>query len=101
MPKVELYKAIIQPDAAISFDYVGYQIDLKDGSSSIGIIASETDDLLTLRLMGGVNLDYPKNKIKKRSKLKNSLMLPNLHKVMSKDQLRDLVEYLASLKKAK
>lgn len=99
LPKEALYDAIIHPDAGISFGYEGYTLKMKDGSTAVGIIASETEDEITLKLPGGVASKYDKVQLVSKTKMNNSMMPPNLHQGMTEQELVDLVEYLSSLKK--
>ena len=101
LPKSELYRAIIDPNAGVSFNYEGWTFQLKDGTSAAGIIHSETDTNVTLRMAGGLRQSYPKNQITSREKMKTSLMPPGLHLALKEQVLVDLIEYLASLKKKK
>lgn len=101
LPKEAIYEAIIHPDAGISFGYEGYTLKMKDGSTVMGIIASETEDEITLKMPGGVSVKYDKSKIESRTKMENSMMPPNLHQGMTEQQLVDLVEYLYSMKAQK
>jgi putative membrane-bound dehydrogenase-like protein len=98
LPKVALYTAILHPDAGISFGYEGYAIKLKDGSQMTGIIASQTEDKLDLRLPGGSVITYPLKEVVSKKQLDKSLMPANLQQGMSEKELVNLVEYLASLK---
>jgi putative membrane-bound dehydrogenase-like protein len=98
LPKQALYVSIIHPDAGISFGYEGYMLKLKDGSTAVGIISSETADGVELRMPGGVSSRYEKSNIVSKTQLDNSMM-PALHQTMSEQQLVDLVEYLSTLKK--
>jgi len=99
LPKTELYTSIIDPSAGVSFNYEGWIFQLKDGTSAAGIIHSETDNNVTLRMPGGLRQTYPKSKIQSREKMKTSLMPPGLHLALQEQELIDLIEYLASLKK--
>ena len=101
LPKSELYTAIIAPNAGVSFNYEGWTFQMKDGTSTAGIIHSETDSDITLRMPGGLRQTYPKTKIQSREKMKTSLMPPGLHLALQEQELIDLIEYLASLKKKK
>ena len=59
----------------------------------------ETAEEIVLALPGGATTKLPKSGIAKREKLPNSMMPSGLNQALSKDDLVDLVEYLASLKK--
>ncbi len=97
LPKEALYTAILFPDQGISFGFEGYRIKLKDGSSAIGRIASETDDKIVVQYMSAQQT-LAKADIAMKTKLDNSLMPSNLQSSMSEQELVDLVEYLGSLK---
>ncbi|MEZ5329284.1 MAG: c-type cytochrome [Verrucomicrobiales bacterium] len=99
LPKDALYSAILEPSAAISFGFEGYQFTLKDGSLRIGIIASETDSEVVIRVPGGVTNSVEKSQLAEREKLKESLMPANLHQAMSENELVDLIAFLSTLRK--
>lgn len=99
LPKPALYTAILHPDAGISFGYEGYTIKLKDGSQMVGIIASQTEDKLDLRLPGGSVMSYAMKDVLSKKQIDKSLMPANLQQGMTEKDLVNLVEYLTSLKK--
>jgi putative heme-binding domain-containing protein len=93
-----LYESIISPDAGISFGYEGVLITLASGQQLLGYIASETDGEIVLRQMGGVSTSISKPDIRARQPQTQSLMPPNLHLIITEQELVDLVEYLVSLR---
>ncbi|MGV3586710.1 MAG: PVC-type heme-binding CxxCH protein [Adhaeribacter sp.] len=99
LPKVAIYNAILHPDAGISFGFEGYKVKLKDGTELAGIIASQTEDKLDLRLPGGTVMNVPLKNVVSKKQMENSLMPANLQQGMTEKELVNLVEYLASLKK--
>jgi putative heme-binding domain-containing protein len=94
-----MYEAILNPSAGISFGYEGWEVKMKDGTTWVGMVASETDGELVLKVPGGVLQKCAKGEVVSRTKLKASLMTPNLHTVIPEADLVDLVEYLMTLKK--
>jgi putative heme-binding domain-containing protein len=100
LPKEALYKSILHPDAGISFGYEGYQIKLKNGSTVVGIIASQTEDKLDVRQPGGSVTSYAMADVVSKKQMETSLMPSNLQQGMTEKELVNLVEYLATLKKA-
>ena len=54
---------------------------------------------LFFALPGGATNKFAKNQITKREKLKTSMMPSGLNQALSQQDLVDIVEYLASLKK--
>ncbi len=98
LPKTELYLAIVKPNAGVSFDYEGWIIETKQGGVLAGIV-TESDDELIVRMVGGVSQRLKKTAVAKRRKMPISLMPEGLHLAMSEQELIDLVEFLANLKK--
>jgi putative membrane-bound dehydrogenase-like protein len=99
LTKEALYNAIIHPDAGISFGFEGYHVTLKDGTQVMGIIASETAEKLDMRLPGGAVNSYNKTEVVSKKKMDSSLMPSGLQQTMTEQELVDLVEYMADLKK--
>jgi putative membrane-bound dehydrogenase-like protein len=93
-----LYTSVLFPDQGISFGFEGYRLQLSDGSTAVGKIASETADKIDLQYMS-TQQTVAKENIVSRVKLESSLMPSSLQSSMSEQELIDLVEYLASLKK--
>ncbi len=100
LAKEAIYEAILDPSAGISFGYEAWQLELKDGDEAYGLIVSETTDEVALKAVGGIVTRYKKSNILKRTQQKLSIMPAGLEKTMSRQDLVDLVEFLASLKKA-
>lgn len=99
LPKDALYTAILDPSAGIEHNYEGTRIETDDGEDIVGIVVSDTADLLTLKLPGGVQRKYAKSSILARDKIKSSLMPQGLQLAMTEQELVDLVEWLSGLKK--
>jgi putative heme-binding domain-containing protein len=98
--KDALYEAILDPSAGISFGYEAWQIQLKSGDDAFGLIASETAEELAVKDSKGIITRYKKTDVVQRQPSKLSIMPAGLQQVMSLQELVDLVEYLASLKKS-
>jgi putative membrane-bound dehydrogenase-like protein len=98
LSKEALYVSIIHPDAGISFGYEGYIFKMKDGSTVVGIIASQTADGVEIKMPGGVMTKYAKSDIVSKKQMESSLMPSNLQQAMTEQELVDLVEYLSTLK---
>ncbi|MDR3404426.1 MAG: NPCBM/NEW2 domain-containing protein [Chthoniobacter sp.] len=99
LPKEAIFDAIINPNASISMGFETTQLQAKDGTVAIGIVRSETNDDLVLALPGGATNKFAKRDIAKREKLATSMMPSGLNQALSQQDLVDVVEYLASLKK--
>lgn len=96
--KEGLYMAILMPDAGVSFGYEGFTIKLKSGGGASGIIRSQTETDLELKMIGG-KINYMKQSdVLEKKKMERSMM-PSLFTAMSEQELVDLTEYLTTLKK--
>ncbi len=100
LPREAQYISILHPDAGISFGYEGYELKMKDGSLNIGIIASQTENDIDLKMPGGATTKVKRKDVASMKKLDNSMMPTGLHEAMSTQELVDLVEYLMTLKKS-
>jgi len=99
--KDALYESILDPSAGISFGYEAWQVELKNGGEAFGLIVSETAEELVMKTVGGIVTRYRKADIVSRQKQKLSIMPAGLQQTMTKEEIVDLVEYLATLKAAK
>lgn len=97
--KDALYESILDPSAGISFGFESWLFTLKSGDEAFGLIASETETDVTIKAPGGVVTTYKKSEIEKRDRQALSVMPAGLQATMTVQELVDLVEYLASLKK--
>ena len=94
-----LYTAILEPSAGISFGFEGYIFKLKNGTQVLGYIASQTEEEITVKMIGGQSLLLKKSEIATKSDYGKSLMTERLPQAMGQQKLVDLVAYLATLKK--
>lgn len=98
LAKEAIYTSIFYPSAGINFGYEGFIVKTKDGSVFSGYIESDTQEKLTLRMMGGNSQEILKSNIASQEAMDESLMTANLQAAMTQEELVDLVEYLSSLK---
>jgi len=98
-PKEGLLETILHPSKGISFGFESWEIKLKDGSSTTGIINSKTETDLELKLPGGGRQQLKMSDVKSITALKVSMMPDGLHQTMSSQELADLLAYLKDLTK--
>ena len=98
-PKEGLLETILHPSKGISFGYESWEIKLKDGSTTTGIIKSKTETDVELKLPGGGRQQLKMSDVKSITELKMSMMPDGLHQSMSSQELADLLEYLKNLTK--
>ena len=95
-----MYVSILDPSAAVSHNFETYSVLTLDGLAIIGLLISETDEAVTLRNSEGIDKKIAQEDIEIFKKQKTSLMPQDLQKLLTVDQLVDLVEYTLTLKKA-
>ena len=99
LPKEALYEAILDPSAGISFGFEAWQVELKSGDEAFGIKASETADEVAIKDANGIITRHKRSAIAALRQMKSSMMPAGLQMTMTQQELVDLVEYLAGLKK--
>ena len=92
-----LLESIVFPNAKIAPGFEGVLLKLKDGRTVTGIVKKETDTELEVLDADSHQVTVPKADLVTRQR-GQSAMPEDLVKFLSKRDLRDLVEYLASLK---
>ena len=95
-----LVESILEPSSGISFGYEAHNFTLKNGDEVYGLLASETADEVAVKNIGGIITRLKKSEIESRQQSKLSIMPSGLQAALSAQELVDLVDYLASLKKA-
>jgi putative heme-binding domain-containing protein len=87
-------KDIMEPSAAINPDAIGYTVTRKDGTAVTGTRVGETEKVLKIAQPGGVVVEIAKDVVVKSEPLTASLMPAGLDKVLTPEELRDLMTYL-------
>ena len=93
-PAAALLTDILDPNRMVEDRWSSYQIELKDGSSKFGIIASENSDSIILKLPGGASETIPRSDVKKVTSNGISLMPVGLEGIISEKEMSDLISFL-------
>ncbi len=92
-----LLESVVKPNAKIAPGFDTIVVTLRSGDVAAGIVAKETGDTLTLRNPDNKVVDVKKSDIVKREGAPSGM--PEIYgTILTKTQLRDVVEYIASLK---
>jgi len=94
-----LYTAILYPDAGIEHNFATTMLIMQDGNTAIGIVVSDTNEEIVVKAIGGIVSTYKKAAVTNRMEQKTSSMPTGLQAAMTEQELVDLVEYLAGLRK--
>ena len=97
LSREQLLQAMIEPSARLSPGYGSVKLTLKDGQVVSGILMEETDAELTLKTSEAEPLEVPVSRISKRENMASGM--PPMGTLMTKREIRDMVEFLANLKK--
>jgi putative heme-binding domain-containing protein len=91
-----ILRAILYPNATFAKGYENVAVTLEDNSLVAGVVLTETATTLTLTPLGSqTTKDIPVTQIKRRDRIPSS-MPEHLDNILSKRELRDLVEFLAT-----
>jgi putative heme-binding domain-containing protein len=94
-----LFTSILDPSAGISHNYETYAAVLEDGNLVTGVLVNRTDEAVVLRTAEAIDRTYDIEEIEELVKSPVSLMPADLQKLLSVQELVDVVQYLGSLKK--
>ena len=97
-PAAALLTDILDPNRMVEDRWSSYQIELKDGSTKFGIIASEDSDNIILKLPGGASETIPRSDVKKITSNGMSLMPVGLEGIISEKEMSDLISFLKEKK---
>jgi putative heme-binding domain-containing protein len=96
--KSQLYEAILTPSAGILMGYELWAVKTKKGEIKTGIKKEDTDDHVTLLDNQGEYTDIPVPEVVKKTKQPISMMPEGLIGTMTRQDLVNLIEFLASRK---
>ncbi|HMP28340.1 MAG TPA: HEAT repeat domain-containing protein, partial [Saprospiraceae bacterium] len=96
LSREQILEAMVNPDARIAPGYGTAIVTLNDDVTHTGVLISENEKTLTLRTSEAEPLVLATNRIKSKEMLPSSM--PNAAKKISLGEIRDLVEYLTTLK---
>lgn len=93
-----LLSAIIDPHKEVAPQYIAYDVATKDGNAYSGIIARDDATSLSLKIMGGADVNLPRANIKGTTSSGRSLMPEGLESGMSVQDMADLLTFIEELK---
>lgn len=94
----DLLEAIVFPSASFARGYEPYLIKTKDGSVLDGLIARETADAIYLFTTDRTEKRVPRSTIDLLQQGRTSVMPQGLDALLSREEFRDLLGFLVSLK---
>lgn len=92
--KAELLESLIFPSLTIAPDYRSFKVTMKDGKAVEGMINGESPDFLLLRTTDLAQIRIARSNIEDLTPSTVSLMPDGLEKTMTRQELRNLLEFL-------
>lgn len=99
LSKEAFYVSILDPSAGISHNFETYTLLMVDGSVQSGILISQTDAEFQIKTAEAIVRKIPREDVEEFKKSTVSLMPADLQKLLTAQNLVDVVEYLTTLKK--
>ena len=99
LSSLAMFESILYPSAGISHDYEAYSLVLASGTTVNGLITSDTDERISIKSDDGIVRTFRTSEIDEKVKQKISLMPADLQKVMTAQEIADVVVYMQTLKK--
>jgi len=96
LSREELLEALIEPSARLAPGYGNVKLALTDGSEVSGILMEENSTELLLKTSAAEPLKVAVKRIEQRENLPSGM--PPMGYILARREIRDLVEFLASLK---
>ena len=96
LTREQILQALVEPSARLSPGFGMVVLTLKDGQTAAGILNEENDHELVLKTSEAEPLKIAVARIAKRDNVPSSM--PPMGSIMSKREIRDVVEFLSNLK---
>jgi putative heme-binding domain-containing protein len=91
-----LQTLVVKPSETISLGFETVSVLTDDGKLQSGFVAAENEDMLTLRVRGGLKSEISKATIELRKRSNVSLMPKGIDAILSPKELIDVVGWLKS-----
>jgi putative membrane-bound dehydrogenase-like protein len=89
-----LLTAILDPHKEVAPQFIAYTVNTKDGQTLAGIVTKDDASSMTLKMMGGAEINLPRSNIKGSTSIGQSLMPEGLETGMTVEDMADLLEFM-------
>jgi putative membrane-bound dehydrogenase-like protein len=93
-----LLTAILDPHKEVAPQFIAYTVNTKDGQTLAGIVTKDDASSMTIKLMGGVEMNFPRANIKGSTSIGQSLMPEGLETGMTVQDMADLLTFIEQAK---
>ena len=96
LTREQLLESLIEPSARLAPGYGSVKVTLKDNQVVTGVLLEESSSELILRTAEAEPMEIPLSRISKRENLPSGM--PPMRTLLSKREIRDVIEFLAGQK---
>jgi len=93
-----LLTAILEPHKEVAPQFIAYTVNTKDGQTLSGIVTKDDASSMTIKLMGGMEVNIPRSNIKGSSSTGQSLMPEGIEAGLDVQGMADLLDFIESVK---
>jgi putative membrane-bound dehydrogenase-like protein len=93
-----LLTAILDPHKEVAPQFIAYDVNTRDGNAYSGMIVRDDATSVSLKIMGGAEVNVPRSNIKGSSSSGKSLMPEGLEAGMTVQDMADLLTFIEELK---
>jgi putative membrane-bound dehydrogenase-like protein len=97
LSREELLRSLIEPSARLAPGYGSVKVTLKDGQEISGVLVEENKEEIILKTSDAEPVEIKLSRVEKKENMVSAM--PPMGTLLSKREIRDMVEYLANLKK--
>ena len=94
----KLLLSIIDPNREVQPNFIGYLVETKDGSSVLGVLASDTPTAITIREAYGKETVIPRAAIRRMTSQGKSIMPEGLEQGLKAQDVADLMTFVEQAK---
>jgi putative heme-binding domain-containing protein len=94
----KLLLSILDPNREVQPNFIGYLVETKDGSSVLGVLASDTPAAITIREAYGKETVIPRANIKRMASQGKSIMPEGLEQGLKTHDVADLMMFIEGAK---
>lgn len=89
-----MLESLIFPDLTVAPEFRSYQVATKDGRTVTGLVVRDSPDSLSLRTTDLAEIRVDRKDVEQMTPSTSTLMPEGLEKTMTRQELRDLLEFL-------
>ncbi|MBX7209279.1 MAG: c-type cytochrome [Verrucomicrobiaceae bacterium] len=93
-----LFTAILEPHKEVAPQFIAYTVNTKDGQTLSGIVTKDDASSMTLKLMGGAEVNVQRANIKGSSSSGQSLMPEGIEAGLDPQGMADLLDFIEAVK---